>query len=168
LAAAMEVRELYATGLRNAHAMERQALAIMKPQLDRAKDYPQVVAQLQKHISETEGQVSRLESLLDRAGSKPSVIKDTGLSMVGTMAAMGHMPAADEILKDSFANYAFENYEMAAYKSLIALAEETGNTDALPALQQNLAEEEAMADWLDLNVEALTAEYIRHHSAGKK
>ena len=31
---------------------------------------------------------------------------------------MGHTLAGDEILKNSFANFAFENFEIAAYKSL--------------------------------------------------
>lgn len=35
------------------------------------------------------------------------------MSMVGSMAAMGHSVAGDEILKNSFANFAFENYEIA-------------------------------------------------------
>ncbi len=54
------------------------------------------------------------------------------MSMAGGMAAMGHAMAGDEILKDSLANYAFEHYEIAAYKSLITLARTAGASDALP------------------------------------
>lgn len=43
------------------------------------------------------------------------------------MAAIGHTVAPDEIIKNSFANFAFENFEIAAYKSLLALARQLGN-----------------------------------------
>ncbi len=36
------------------------------------------------------------------------------LSAGGSMAAIGHSMADDEILKNSFANFAFENFEIAA------------------------------------------------------
>src|SRR4051812_22030807 len=56
---------LIITGLKNAHAMENQALSIMKPQVSRIENYPAVARRLEQHITETEGQITRLESLLD-------------------------------------------------------------------------------------------------------
>ena len=53
------------------------------------------------------------------------------MSLFGNMAAPGHSAAQDEILKNSLANFAFENYEIASHKSLIQLAEESGNEAAL-------------------------------------
>ena len=35
-----ETRSVFITGLRNAHAMENQALSIMKPQVSRIENYP--------------------------------------------------------------------------------------------------------------------------------
>src|SRR5688572_18769351 len=49
--------EIFVTGLRNAHAMEHQALSIMKPQVSRIENYPEVAQRLQQHITETEGQI---------------------------------------------------------------------------------------------------------------
>jgi ferritin-like metal-binding protein YciE len=159
--------QLYITGLKNAHAMESQALAIMRPQVDRIERYPEVAERLRTHISETEGQIQRLEALLADAGTDKSTLKDAALSMAGTVAALGHTPAGDEILKNTFANYAFENYEIAAYSSLIALAEATGQTEAITPLQENLQEEEEMADWLADNVEAVTRKYAALETAGE-
>lgn len=45
------------------------------------------------------------------------------LSFTGKMAALGHTVAGDEILKNSFANFAFENLEIGVYNSLITIAE---------------------------------------------
>jgi len=40
------VRSIFVTGLKNAHAMENQALSIMKPQVSRIENYPEVAARL--------------------------------------------------------------------------------------------------------------------------
>ena len=159
--------DLFITGLKNAHAMESQALAIMRPQVSRIENYPQVRAKLVEHIKETEGHIARLEKILEDCGAAKSTLKDATLSVAGTMAALGHTPAEDEILKNSFANFAFENYEAAAYKSLIAIAEQAGKTDAIPDLQQTLDEELSMAEWLDDNLEDLTAQFVARFATGE-
>jgi len=158
--------ELFVTGLKNAHAMENQALSIMKPQVARIENYPEVEAQLNRHIAETEGQIARIETLLDGLGEDKSSLKDLALSVAGTFAAVGHTVAPDEILKNSMANNAFENFEIAAYKSLIALAGASGQTQAIPVLEQNLSEEIAMADWLDSNIETVTLKFASLKEAG--
>lgn len=162
-----ETRDIFLTGLRNAHAMENQALAIMKPQVSRIENYPEVARKLEQHIAETEGQIERLERVLDAHGENKSALKDMALSFGGTMAAMGHTVAPDEIVKNSFANFAFENYEIAAYKSLLALAEAAGDTEAVGLLQSNLEEEEEMARWLDQNIEAVTLQYAALREQGE-
>jgi len=162
-----ETRGLFITGLKNAHAMESQALSIMRPQLSRIKNYPQVAQRLEQHVAETEGQQQRLEAVLESCGESRSGLKDAALSMGGTMAALGHAAAGDEILKDAFADYAFENYEIAAYTSLISLAEASGEQAAVAPLQQNLAEEQAMADWIKSNLDTLTTQYAGRRESGE-
>lgn len=162
-----DTQDIFIAGLRNAHAMENQALAIMRPQLSRIENYPEVARQLEKHISETEGQIQRLETILDGLGESHSALKDTMLSMGGAMASLAHTTAPDEIVKNSFANFAFENFEIAAYKSLLALANKANDVSAIDLLEQNLAEEQAMAEWLDNNIEAVTLQYATLREAGE-
>jgi ferritin-like metal-binding protein YciE len=162
------IRDLYVTGLRNAHAMENQALSIMKPQLERIENYPQVAEKLDQHIRETEGQIGRLDSLLEGLGESNSTIKDMALSLGGTMAAMGHTVAGDEILKNSFANFAFENFEIAAYNSLLVIAVLAGETRAEGPLRQNLSEEEGMARWLQANLADVTRQFAELKSVGEE
>ncbi|AXV18028.1 hypothetical protein CYG48_19835 (plasmid) [Neorhizobium sp. SOG26] len=154
-----EPRELFITGLKNAHAMENQALSIMKPQLQRIENYPEVAAKLDQHIRETEGQIRRLEEVLSGLAESHSSIKDAALSFTGAMAALGHTVAGDEILKNSMANFAFENFEIAAYKSLIALADYAELPALATPLKANLEEELAMAKWLDENIGTLTTKF---------
>ncbi len=158
--------ELYITGLKNAHAMENQALAILRPQVDRIEHYPEVAERLSLHVSETEAQIARLDQLLEMGNSSHSGLKDTALSIGGTMASIGHTFAPDEIVKNSFANFAFEHYEIAAYMSLLTLAEEAGFEEAMQILDQSLEEELGMAEWLENQIQPLTLRYATLSSNG--
>ena len=168
MAQSSHTRDVYVTGLKNAHAMENQALSIMRPQVTRLEHYPEVAARLQEHITETEGQLERLQRLLEVAGDSSSSLKDTALSALGSMAALGHVPAKDEVLKNSLANHAFENYEIAAYTSLIAAARACGDTAALPVLEHNLLEEERMAAWIRQHIGSVTETYIALLAGGER
>ncbi|SOC82553.1 Ferritin-like metal-binding protein YciE [Ensifer adhaerens] len=160
-----QIRDIFVTGLRNAHAMENQALSIMKPQLSRIENYPEVAQRLEVHIRETEGQLKRLATILDALGEGNSTLKDTALSITGSLAALGHAISGDEILKNSFANSAFENYEIAAYQSLITVAAHGGFSSAVETLRTSLDEEIAMARWLNDNLERLTLKFVARRQA---
>jgi len=162
-----QTRAIFIVGLRNAHAMENQALSMMQPQVKRIENYPDVAQRLEQHIRETEGQRSRLENLLQSFGESTSSLKDAALSAVGSMAALGHSVAGDEIIKNSLANFAFENFEIAAYKSLLSVCQLGDFGQADQVLRQNLEEERAMADWLDRNLDAVTKRYVSLSEAGQ-
>lgn len=153
------LQELFVVGLRNAHAVEKQALSIMTPQVERIVNYPEVADRLRLHIDETHGQIARIDEILAGLDTSASTLKDTALSMSGGMAAIAHSVAGDEILKNSYANYAFEHFEIAAYKSLLTLAEDGGFAQATTALCQSLSEEEAMAAWIDQSLPDVTRRY---------
>ncbi|MGY4382475.1 ferritin-like metal-binding protein YciE [Bradyrhizobium sp. i1.3.6] len=119
-------RDTFVMGLRNAHAMEIQARELMERQSERLDEYPEVKAKLTAHLHETNEQLKRLERCLDACGESTSSLKDTTQSVMANMQAMAHAAAGDEILKNAFANNAFENFEIAAYKSLIALCDSAG------------------------------------------
>lgn len=157
-------KEIFITGLRNAHAMEIQAREMMERQSERLDDYPDVKAKVVTHLTETEGQLKRLDQCLESFGESASAIKDTAQSFMGNMAAMAHTIADDEILKNTFANNAFENFEIAAYKSLLAMVGPAGAASCKPLLEANLREEEAMANWLDANVAKVTNDFLVQQS----
>lgn len=155
------MQELLISGLKNAHAMEKQALSIMTPQMQRIQHYPEVAERLREHIAETNQQLMRIDEIFDALGSRASAFKDTVLGVAGELAAVGHSFAGDEILKNSFANYAFEHFEMASYKSLITLSETAGLDRFRTALEQNLREEVAMAEWIDQSLPLVTRRYAQ-------
>jgi ferritin-like metal-binding protein YciE len=161
-------RSLFVTGLKNAHALEQQASQIIGRQLDRIESYPDVADRLRKHLDETRVQQQRVEEILGSMNESHSTMKDLALGFMGNMASLAHAPAPDEILKNSFANLAFENYEIAAYTSLIALGEANGATSALGLLQQTLREEQDMAKWVADHLKSVTLTFLERSSAGAK
>jgi len=157
----------FITGLVNAHALEKQALQLMERQIERNRDYPEVAARLRRHLDETNGQHERLDTLLQRFGESPSTLKDAFMQFTANMGALTHAMSDDEILKNTFANAAFENFEAASYEALIAMAQAAGHEDAVAPLRQSLQEERDMAQWIHDNVEMVTLRYLELKSAGE-
>jgi ferritin-like metal-binding protein YciE len=153
-------RDIFVEGLRNGHAMERQAEELLKRQCERTRDYPDVQRQLRQHLEETRVQISRLDQCLASLGERPSAFKDAALSLMGNIAAVGNALAGDEILKNMFANHAFENYEIAAYRSLLVLAARVDAPEAAALLERSLQEEQAMAKWVEDHLDEVTIAYV--------
>lgn len=123
---------------------------------------------MRQHLQETHGQQQRLEQILRRLGTSHSTLKDMGMGLMGNLAALAHAPAQDEVVKNSFANYAFEHYEIAAYKALLTFAAAAGDQQGAQLLQQNLDEEVAMAKWLGEHLDEVAGTYLARETAGQK
>lgn len=162
-----EATSLFITGLKDAHGVEHQALALIDRQLNIVTNYPEVADMLRRHRTETEGQIARLDEVLDGFDTKASLVKDAALTLTGNLAALAHVPAPDAIIKNSFANHAFEHFEMAAYTGLLTLAEIGGFAKATPLLQQTFEEEERMADWTLASLPDLVRKYVARREAGE-
>jgi ferritin-like metal-binding protein YciE len=159
-------KDVYIVGLRNAHAMEVQARELMERQAERLGDYPEVQAKVKAHLAETNEQLKRLDQCLEACSESSSTLKDTAQSVMANTMAMAHAMAGDEILKNTFANNAFEHFEIAAYKSLISICNAAGHGGARSLLEANLKEEERMAAWIDANIEKVTQEYLAVEARG--
>src|SRR5215210_1589447 len=160
--------DTYISGLKNAHALEKQAIQLMERQVERIENYPEVEQLLRAHIRETEGQIRRLDEILHSFGEDRSLLKDLATQFTGNMAAIGHAVMPDEILKNHFANHAFENFEIASYESLIAMAEATGHGQHVLALRATLGEEQRMATWLREQPPAITSGICNSTSRGER
>ena len=161
-------RDLFVAGLKDAHGVEHQALALMDRQLDRLQHYPEVADLLRRHRVETEGQIQRLDEILASLDAKASALKDAALTVSGNLAALAHTVAPDEIIKNAFANHAFENFEIAAYTGLLALVDAGGFAQAKAGLEQSLGEEQRTAQAILASIPAVTRTYIGLKAAGEK
>jgi len=90
------------------------------------------------------------------------------MSMVGNLAALGHSTAPDEVVKNTFANFAFEHYEIASYSSLLTLAELAGDRAALATLNASLREEKDMAQWITDHLDGTVRRFVDRSAAGQK
>ena len=146
--------------LRDAHAMEKQAEQMLSSQASRIENYPQLKARTEDHLRQTRRQAERLEGCIERRGGDTSKLKDVAAQIVALGQGVAGMFASDEVIKSSLASYTFEQMEIASYRILIAAAEQLGDLETVRACEQNLAEEQAMALWLDENIEPLTRDYL--------
>jgi ferritin-like metal-binding protein YciE len=158
--------EIYLTGLRNQHAVEQQAISLLSRQVERLENYPEMEARMRQHIQESEQQAKRLEELLGNHGTSHSKIKDAVTSIGGNIAALAHTVAPDEVLKNTFANFAFEHFEIAAYKSLLTIADLINQSGAASLLKQSLNEEVQMAQWIDEHLADTTRRYVERSRSG--
>jgi ferritin-like metal-binding protein YciE len=161
-------RDLYITGLINAHAVENQAIQLLQRQVERLESYPAMEQRLRQHIEESRRQAARLEEILQILGTSHSSLKDAVTGLMGNLAAMGHAVTQDEVIKNTFANYAFEHYEIAAYRSLLTMAEAVGDANGPRLLQESLDEEIRMARWIEEHLDETTRTYMRLEATGQK
>jgi len=161
-----EPRLIYVTGLHNAHAMETQAIQLLERQAGRLENYPDIETKLRQHLEESKSQRTRLEEVMASLDESPSKLKEAFLGLGGNFAAVSHMAANDEIIKNTLANYMFEHFEIASYKSLAAMAEYVGHAPGVAAAQASLREEELMAAWIDEHILPTTITFLDRIKAG--
>jgi len=161
-----EPRMIYITGLHNAHAMETQAIQLLTRQVERLENYPELEARMRMHLEESKVQRARLEEVLNSLDEQHSALKEAVLGFGGNMAALAHTTASDEILKNTLANFMFEHFEIAAYKSLIAMSEFIGHPEGVSAARASLQEEEEMAAWINDHIAPTTITFLERVKAG--
>ncbi len=162
-----KAQDIFIVGLRNQHAVEKQAIELLERQVGRLENYPEMSARMRQHIAESNEQARRIEELLSSLGTSHSAVKDTVTSLMGNLAALGHTVAPDEVLKNTLANFAFEHYEIASYLSLLTLAEAIGHDRAKLALNESLREEEQMAQWIQDHIGPTTLRFVERTAAGQ-
>jgi len=158
---------IYVTGLRNQHAVENQAIELLERQVGRLENYPEMEDRMRRHIEESREQARRLEDLLSQHDTSHSSLKDAAMSLVGNLAALGHSTASDEVMKNTLANFAFEHYEIASYKSLLTLADLVGHSSARTALETSLREEQEMAAWIAEHIAPTVRRFVERSAAGQ-
>jgi ferritin-like metal-binding protein YciE len=137
--------ELFHDTLKDIYFAEKKILSTL-PKMAKAAQNKELKAAFEKHRSETEGQVERLEQVFAIIEKKPQGktcaaivgITDEGAEI---MREYKGSPALDAGLLA--AAQAVEHYEISRYGTLKAWAEELGLDDAAELLQETLEEEEA-------------------------
>lgn len=150
--------------LRNARAMEEQAATMLEALAGRTGDYPDVKARIEQHLGETRRQAEALEGCIKRRGGDTSTLKDMAGKVIAFGQGMSGMFVEDEIVKGAMGSYTFEHMEAAAYRVLIAAAEEVGDKQTQAVCERILEEELSMASDLEDQLPELTRKYLRRPS----
>lgn len=160
-----ETRRHYLAWLRDAHAMEEQALSMMRGMLGRLENYPALSARIERHLAETERQEADLRRLLEGHDTGTSVLKDAFARLTAGGQSLSGFLVGDEVVKGGMASYAFEHVEIAAYKVLIAAASVLGDDAALAVFERALVEEQEMAAWLGEHLDETTRLFLAREEA---
>jgi ferritin-like metal-binding protein YciE len=151
--------------LNDAYAMEVSIGEVLENHTNDVKNIPGMHARLREHLEETHRQADRLKRCIESIGGDVSAGKAWFSSLAGKMKGVSTGMADDQVVKNALSDYATEHFEMACYHSLIAAGEELGYVEVVQVCRQNLAEEEAMAEWLEHQIPEITRGYLRRNPA---
>jgi ferritin-like metal-binding protein YciE len=137
--------DLFHDTLKDIYFAEKKILATL-PKMAKAAQSQELKAAFEKHLTETQGQIERLEQVFAVIEQKPqgkTCAAINGITEEGAeiMEEYKGSPALDAGLLA--AAQAVEHYEISRYGTLIAWAEELGLDDAVSLLEETLEEEEA-------------------------
>jgi ferritin-like metal-binding protein YciE len=151
--------------LRDAHAMESANVDHLQLQLKRVDGYPQLEQRIRQHLEESKGQEQRIEQALEKLGSSTSAVKAAVTKLTGYAEAAMASLTRDEVLKQAIGSYAFEHFEIGNYRALIAAAKACGENEVARLVEQNLREEEGMAQWFEQNLPQVTQQYLQREAS---
>ncbi len=151
--------------LNDAYAMERSLEVMLRKQAENADAHSALRERARIHLDETAEHANRLTRCLEMLGSSPSALKSATGQVMELAKGFTTRFSRDERVKDFLAACGSEYFEVACYKSLIAGAAAAGEDELVPLLEQNLKEDSAMAGWLDMNVAAITRDYLFNAAA---
>jgi ferritin-like metal-binding protein YciE len=165
----MAHKDLYLSWLNDAYGMERSLEQVLEHRVKDAKDHPHIQQRDQQHLEETRRHAELIKGCIERNGGNVSSIKGGMSTVMGKVQAVSTGLAKDELIKNALADYAAEHFEIASYTSLIAAAEQLGDTETAQVCREVLREEERMAEWLQGQIPSITHEMLqmqqREHGA---
>ncbi|MDR6672253.1 DUF892 family protein [Xanthomonas sp. 1678] len=149
------IDELFLHELSDIYSAEKQLTKAL-PKLARASTNPALRAAFETHLEETQGQIERLDKIVE--------ILDLRLKRIKCAAMEGLVEEGKEVIESIEAGpvrdaaliggaQKVEHYEIASYGTLAAMAKQLGKTDALKLLLETLEEEKSTDEKLTLLAE---------------
>ncbi len=148
--------DLFVHTLRDIYYAENQIVKALPDMIAKASD-TQLKSGFEKHLSETEGQIQRLEQVFKLHGVDVSGVNCPAIDGIIEEANEVASEVADKAVLDAAliaAAQAVEHYEITRYGTLVAWAKQLGREDCASLLLQNLDEEKATDKKLSSMAEA--------------
>lgn len=146
--------------LNDAHVMELSLEKNLENHVKDAATIPELRDGLEAHLLATRRHAIRLTEAVHVLGGTVSQVRSIMASAMGQVEGLATALFKDEIVKDVLADYAAEQFEVACYTSLVAAAEELGETEVAELCRKNLHEDQATADWLRGQIPRVTRTYL--------
>jgi ferritin-like metal-binding protein YciE len=151
-------QELFMHELGDMYSAERMILQMLPVMVQESNDQ-QVSQAFQMHLQQTQQHVQNLEQCFQILGQRPAEVTCYAIAGIKQEhdSFLKENPSADVLtMFDLGGADKVEHYEIVSYKSLIEKANLLGASQCVPYLQQNLQQEESMAQ---------TVEQIEHQLA---
>jgi ferritin-like metal-binding protein YciE len=135
--------DLFVHTLRDIYYAEKQITKALPKMIGKATS-PELKRAFQTHLSETEGQVRRLEEVFRMHGHEPKGVTCEAIDGIIAEAESVMGNVADKDVLDAAmiaAAQAVEHYEVSRYGTLAAWAKQLGRPDCANLLHQTLEEE---------------------------
>ena len=157
--------QMFSHNLGDIYNAEHQIVNALQQMISQANDQ-RLKNLFQEHLRQTQQQIKRLDQAWSLLGEQPVQVKCDGMSGILTEGKKNMQEAQTDTLRDGLmAGGAdkVEHYEIVSYSSLIQDARMMGQQQIADLLQQNLDEEQWMAQQLeqcepDLARQAMAAE----------
>jgi ferritin-like metal-binding protein YciE len=165
-----EMRGLLLHDLGDLLSAERQFLVTTRALAREAQD-PEVRTRAEEHVAETEGQIQRLNEAFAALGERPRAVRceaAAGLKEEHDSYKREEKPSKQ--LLSAFglgSGLRVEHYEIAAYRSAIAVAGALGEKECAQLLNESLREEMAMASFLEKTSRTLLKRMAAGESDGE-
>ncbi|MFT0859554.1 ferritin-like domain-containing protein [Ancylobacter sp. G4_0304] len=135
--------DLFVHTLQDIYYAEGRILKALPKMIDKASS-PALKADFDKHLTETEEHVRRLEEVFKMHGVKPKAVTCPAIDGILEEADEIAGDVADDQVLDAAliaAAQAVEHYEMTRYGTLVSWAQTLGRPDCAKVLEKTLAEE---------------------------
>lgn len=130
-----------------------QLILKMLGTLTREVKNPEMLARVQEHIGETEEQIERLRRAFESIGEKAKAEKcDAAIGLKEEHDSFKKEEKPSKAMLEAFDlgnSLRVEHYEIAGYRSAIAVATVLGERECVALLSESLREEEAMATFIE-------------------
>jgi ferritin-like metal-binding protein YciE len=137
------LKELYIDELKDIYNAENQLVKAL-PKMAKAASSEELRAGFEEHLEQTRGHVQRLDQIFEMLGESPKGKKCKGME--------GLVEEGSEVMEEDFedalmdaaligAAQRVEHYEIAAYGTVRAFAEELGESEHVSLLEETLEEE---------------------------
>jgi ferritin-like metal-binding protein YciE len=154
------LKELYIDELKDLYSAENQLVKAL-PKMAKAATSEELSAGFTEHLEQTRGHGERLEKIFKELGESPKGKKCKGMEGLIEEGSEAIEEYEGELLDAALIGAAqrVEHYEMAGYGTVIAFAEELGESEHVDLLNETLEEEKATDEKLtelssDINAQA--------------